>query len=161
MLFAEGASAPSSDSGYTLVDFTFNVTLITDGDTLEHDTNASLNFGTIPSSGVSRTITVRPNGSGTCAGAGCVVPMDISADSFTFHSTSASSVTVGLPPNNTVQLSDGAGHYLSVNDFTSSCNGSCTMTNPDLTFTVGGTITLPGGSTVGNYEGNYGVSVTY
>lgn len=71
------------------------------------------------------------------------------------------SVTVGLPPNNTVQLSDGAGHHLSVNNFTSSCNGSCTMSGSDLTFSVGGTLTVPGGSVAGDYEGTYPVSVLY
>ena len=161
VLFAEGDRMPSSDSDYTPVDFPFTITLVTDGDNFEHDANASLNFGTIPASTSTRTFTVGANGSGSCTGSGCVVPGDIAADSFTFHSTSASSVTVGLPPNNTVQLSDGAGHHLSVNNFTSSCNGSCTMSGSDLTFSVGGTLTVPGGSSAGDYEGTYPVSVLY
>ena len=59
------------------------------------------------------------------------------------------------------RVSKSCGNDLTVNNFTSSCGNNCTTSNGSATFTVGSTISVPGGSSVGNYIGTYPVSVTY
>ncbi len=125
---------------------------------LAHDDNAALNFGTFCSSADQpQSLTVTP--SGTIGASTAVCPVSgVSADSFTFTSYSATSFTVTLPTSTTLHGPDPSG--LEVNSFTSSCN-TCTVTNGTGNFTVGGTISVPVGTTPGDYEGTYQVSVTY
>ncbi|MBQ6223774.1 MAG: DUF4402 domain-containing protein, partial [Campylobacter sp.] len=109
---------------------------------LVHDTGAKLNFGSFCSSSIV-----------------CPISNDISADSFTFTSADMSApFSVNLPAGS-VSISNGT-DSLSISNFTSSCT-SCTTTGGQATFTIGATITVPGGVSSGDYTGNYPVSVTY
>lgn len=157
--FAEGSSnEPTSD--YQDCDITFSVTIVTpETATLSHDNDAHLNFGTLCRSGQAQTITVSPNGTVTSSNVLCS-PNAVSADSFTFHSTAVSTAAVSLPASS-ITLSNGSGGTLTVDNFQSSCTGSCALVNNDLSFTVGGTLTVPGGALAGDYTGTYAVSVTY
>ena len=155
--FAEGSSNEPPSSAYAPFNITFSVTLITQATEFSHDANAKLDFGTLCTSSQQQTLTVSPTGQAT--GPVCGSGTNISADSFTFRSSSANSVSVTLPASAT--LSNGSGGQLTVNNFTSSCVGSCALTNNQLTITVGGTLTVPVGAATGEYEGTYQVGVTY
>ena len=157
--FAEGSSVPSSDGDYTLVDFSFSVTLITPGANLTHDTNAYLDFGTIPALSSAQTITVSAGGVGSCTGSGCTVPAGISTDSFTFSDANNTPFTVTLP-SSPVTLEGGAS-TLTVDSFTSDCTATCTPTGGTKTFHVGGTLHVPANPSAGDYSKAYTVGVTY
>lgn len=155
--FAEG-SASEPTSGYQYCNMTFSATLVMpETATFSHDLNAKLDFGTLCTSLQQQTLTVSPTGQATSPV--CGSGTNISADSFTFRSSSANSVSVTLPASAT--LSNGSGGQLAVNNFTSSCVGSCALTNNQLTIRVGETLTVPGGAATGEYEGTYQVGVTY
>ncbi|MBR4508330.1 MAG: DUF4402 domain-containing protein [Elusimicrobiaceae bacterium] len=126
---------------------------------LVHDTGAKLNFGSFCSSDQTQTLTVTPAGTVGSSSVVCPISNDISADSFTFTSADMSApFSVNLPAGS-VSISNGT-DSLSISNFTSSCT-SCTTTGGQATFTIGATITVPGGVSSGDYTGNYPVSVTY
>ena len=157
--FAEGSSSEPT-SGYQYVNMTFSVTIVMpEISTLSHDSGAYLDFGTLCYSGQAQTITVAPNGTITSSNVLCA-PNAVSADSFTFHSTAVSTAAVSVPASS-ITLSNGGNGTLTVNNFQSSCTGSCALVNNDLTFTVGGTLSVPAGAPIGDYTGSYQVTVTY
>jgi hypothetical protein len=161
--FSEGGPAEASlIYDYIPFSITFSVTIITPRDALEHNTNAALNFGTFcKSTTQNQSLIVNADGS---VGAHSMVcdptPATISADSFTVNLSSAPSYSVNLPA--TASLNGSNGGELTVSNFTTSCgNSPCTVTGGSGSFSVGGTINVPANSPVGDYEGTYGVSITY
>ena len=153
-------TTPPDPSEYASVNFTFTITLITEGTSLEHDEGAALNFGTFCRSTQTQTLTVPPAGNAQKDSSMlCPLSMDVSADSFTFKSSQASTFSVNFPQP-TITLS-GPGNNVQVSNFTSSCSNSCTLTNHTANIAVGGTITVPGNSPTGEYMGNYPISITY
>lgn len=129
--FAEGDSADPGDSAYTPFSITFSVTLVTPGGgvVLEHDDDASLNFGTLCRANQAQTLTITPAGTVEGPNVACPVSADITSDSFTVSSSSSTSFSVALP--NTITLSSG-NTDLSVTDTTSSCSGGCSVGAGDL-----------------------------
>ncbi len=124
---------------------------------LRHDQNAALDFGNICRSSTQQTITVRADGTATPTNTLC--PLTTThADSFTVTGNTGQSFDVSLPA--TASISNGS-DTLTIDNFTSSCTTNCVLENGAHTFTVGGTLTVPGGSSVGEYTGSYPVSITY
>ena len=124
----------------------------------EHDNGAKIDFGTFCRSNQTQTLTVTSAGTEGSSNYVCHSG-SVSADSFTL-STASSSVSFSVTlPTSPITLSNGV-DTLTVNNFTSSCT-SCMTSNGSATFTVGATISIPGGSSVGSYTGTYPVSVTY
>lgn len=146
------------NSGYTNLSVDVSITIM-GGNSLEHDTNASLDFGTFCASNSSQTLTVAP-ATGTNS---TICPQTAtSADSFTFTSSGVSSFNVSFPAS--VTLTGSNGGSATVTNLTSSCPSNvCSVSSGTTTFTVGGTISIPGGasSPPGDYAGNYIVNVTY
>ena len=124
---------------------------------LAHDSNAALNFGEICTSNVQQTITVPASGAATAVNARCPLTAT-SADSFTVTGNTGQSFYVGLPAS--VTISRGS-NSLTIDNFTSSCSPSCTLSGSTHTFKVGGTLTVPIEAAAGEYTGTYSVSVTY
>ena len=124
---------------------------------LAHDQNAALDFGNICRSSTQQTITVRPDSTATSTNTLCPLT-NTRADSFTATGNIGQSFDVSLPA--TASISNGS-DTLTIDNFTSSCTTNCVLENGAHTFTVGGTLTVPGGSSVGEYTGSYPVSITY
>ena len=129
---------------------------------ISHNTNAALNFGTFcKSTTQNQSLTVNADGSVGANTVACAPPpATISADSFTVNLSSVPSYSVNLPA--TASLNGSNGGELTVSNFTTSCgNSPCTVTGGSGSFAVGGTINVPANPPVGDYEGTYGVSITY
>lgn len=127
---------------------------------IEHPTGGELNFGTFCASSQPQTLTVTPTGGIGSSNVSCPVDSaNISADRFVFHSTPGTSFSVNLPASAT--LSNATDGSLTITNFSSSCIPSCVLSTQEQEFTVGGTITVPGNSPIGEYTGSYPVSVTY
>ena len=124
----------------------------------EHDNGAKIDFGTFCRSNQTQTLTVTSAGTEGSSSVACHSGT-VSADSFTLN-TAASSVSFSVTLPTSATLSNGVDN-LTVNNFTSSCGNNCMTSNGSATFTVGATISIPGGSSVGSYTGTYPVSVTY
>ena len=161
--YVESSSAWNkvNDADFIPVNLTFSITLITQGTSVEHDANAALNFGTFCLSSQTQTLTLSPSGSVTGSSMVCPPSADLSADSFTFKSSQASTFSVGVPSSPVNLTNAVTGDTLQVTNFTPSCSTSCTLLNNTATITVGGTLTVPGSSPVGEYTGAYPVSITY
>lgn len=146
-------------SSYQSADFEFTFTIIGDS-SLEHDTGAELDFGTICASSAQQTLTVTPAGAiGPSSTNAC--PTTVTADSFTFSNPDSVSFSVTLPSSATLTNTSGGGGTLTVNNFTYSCGGSCVVSSGSKTFTVGATLNIPSSPIVGEYTGTYPVSVTF
>lgn len=157
--FAEGGAAEPADSEYQPFSITFSITLITPVSAFEHDTGASLDFGTFCKSSQTQTLTVTTAGAAGSHSTLCS-PTNVSADSFTVTLPTSTNFSVSLP-SQAVDISNGQNKVL-VNNFTSSCDGGgCTVTGASKQFFVGGTITVYPTATVGEYQGSYPVSITY
>ncbi len=159
--FAEGSSTEPSSSAYSPFNITFSITLVTPGNSLEHDENATLNFGTFCKASQTQNLTILPNGTVATSSTVCPASADISADSFTFKSSQASSFSVAVPSTPVTLTNPITGTTLQVSNFQPSCTSSCTVLNNTATVTVGGTLTVPGSADIGDYTGSYPISITY
>lgn len=146
-----------STGSWTNMTVTINV-YIAPHMSLAHNQGAALDFGNIcRSTTTQQTITVRPDGTSTATNPVC--PLTAThADSFTATGNAGQSFSVNLPASATISNGQDS---LTLNNFTSSCSTSCTLSNSTHTFTVGGTLTVPKDVTTGEYTGNYPVSITY
>ncbi len=125
---------------------------------VSHD-SASLNFGKICSIATgTQTITVGTDGSVTSPTNLFCPAQGTSADSFTVTGNSDDTFSVSLPAS--ITLSNGVDN-LTVSNLTSSCTNNCVLTDNHHTFTVGGTLTIPAGVSVGHYQNNYTVTINY
>lgn len=123
---------------------------------VSHD-SAALNFGTIcRSTTQQQVLTIAPDGG--VSGTYVCPTQNTSADSFTVTGNIGQSFYVTLP--NTVTITNGSTN-LTVSNLTSSCTNNCVLTDNHYTFTVGGTLTIPAGVSVGHYQNNYTVTINY
>lgn len=143
---------------YQDADFVFSLTVI--GSTsLEHNTGAQLDFGTICTSTSAQTLIVTPDSTLSPSSTN-VCPTSVTADSFTFSNPDSVSFSVTVPNSATLTNTSNSA-TLTANNFTYSCNGSCTTSSGSKTFTVGATLNVPASPSPGDYVGSYSVSVTY
>ena len=127
-----------------------------------HDQGAKLDFGQLCFSTNPQTVTVSPAGGSSGSSLACPLTGTISADSFTVSASNTVSYTVTLPSSPITLSRDGSQDTLTVDSFASSCSGSCSVgSSGSSTFTVGGTLHVPGGTSAGEYTGTYPVSITY
>ena len=123
---------------------------------VEHN-SASLNFGRICTVATQQTLTIAPNGNVSSTNLFCP-SQGTSADSFTVTGNVGQSFSVSLP--STVTITSGS-DSLTVSNLTSSCSSNCSLTDHTYNFNVGGTLTVPANAPVGNYQGNYQLTITY
>ncbi len=159
--FAEGNASEPTSSAYSPFSITFSITLVTPGNSLEHDENAALNFGTFCKATQTQSLTILPNGNVGTSSMVCPASADISADSFTFNSAQATSFSVSVPSAPVSLTNPITGSTLQVSNFQPSCASSCTTLNNTANITVGGTLTVPSNADIGDYTGSYPVSVIY
>lgn len=126
---------------------------------LTHTGGASLNFGRVcaPWSGNTGTITVTPSGAVSASNVECY-SNNVSADSFSVTGAANSGYSVILPSS--VNINNGS-RSLTINNFTSSCTNCTLGRGGSGAFSVGGTLSVPSGTSAGTYSGSYTVSVVY
>lgn len=124
---------------------------------LAHHNGSALNFGTLCRSNSQQTITIAYDGTVSSSSVSCPVTGDVSADVFDVVAPTGFAYNISV--DNSTTLSNGT-DTLTVSGLTPSCT-SCTMPSPNDTVTIGGTLTVPAGSSVGEYTGNYRVTLTY
>jgi hypothetical protein len=124
--------------------------------TLQHTSGAAIGFGKF-TTGTGGSVTVTPAGSGSVSGDVTFVSGNANtADAFTVageaNRTFAISTTGGTVSNGAVSMSFA----------TTASSATGTLNNAGAaSFTVGGTLTVPGTATAGNYSGSYNATVTY
>lgn len=150
-------ATPSSNNGNLQLCFTmrFRPTPIS----LTHRGGASLNFGRVcaPWSGNTGTVTLSPSGMVSASNVDCY-SNNVSADSFSVTGAANSGYSVILPSS--VNINNGS-RTLTINNFTSSCTNCTLGSGGSGAFTVGGTLSVPSGTSAGTYSGSYTVSVVY
>lgn len=145
-----------SSGSATALNLSYRVTIIPAAK-LSHHNGSALNFGTLCRSNSQQTITIAPNGTISSSSVSCPVTGDISADAFDVVAPTGFAYNISVDSSTT--LSSGS-NTLTVSGLTPSCT-SCTMASTNDTVTVGGTLTVPASSPVGEYTGNYRVTLTY
>jgi hypothetical protein len=145
-----------SSGSATALNLSYRVTIIPAAK-LSHHNGSALNFGTLCRSSNQQTITIAPNGTISSSSVSCPVTGDVSADVFDVVAPTGFAYNISVDSSTT--LSSGS-NTLTVSGLTPSCT-SCTMASTNDTVTVGGTLTVPASSPVGEYTGNYRVTLTY
>ena len=119
----------------------------------------ALYFGTIaPSLSAGDTVIVSPTGAKTCGAELTCLTEDHTAARFNVTGEADASYTIDLPTS--IQISNGAGSNMTVNNFTGSkSNGTLVAGEDD--FTVGGTLAVAANQATGEYTGTFTVTVEY
>lgn len=125
--------------------------------TLHHETTDALNFGIIVQPEADTTVTVAPNGNVTDGtGVQHVAGETISADTFTVEGLGDAHYAVKLPT--AAATLTGPSGTMTVDTFTTDAAGS---NNTATAFHIGGTLHIAQDQPVGEYTGNYPISITY
>lgn len=113
--------------------------------------------------GTGGSVAIAPSGARSASGgvvlvaskAGAAAQFSVSGDpNFTY--------AIGLPVNGTVTLSDGAGHSMNVNNFTSSPSVTGQLSGAGTQqLSVGATLSVSSNQPTGSYSGSFVVSVDY
>ena len=122
-----------------------------------------MNFGNIAvAASTGGTVILSTSGSRTTGGSGGVtLPATtgaVTAASFTVAGASGYSYAITLPSSCTI--SDGSGHTMTVNSFTSNPSSIGTLTGGSSTLNVGATLNVSAAQTANTYTNSTGVSVT-
>lgn len=118
---------------------------------------AVLSFGNIAVDANPGTVALDPATSARSVTGGCTLPAAIgTVTPATFNVTGVSGYTYGItipnPVADVITLSDGAGHTMTVDTWTSTPSGSGTLTGGSQVLTVGATLHVGGGQTAGTYN---------
>ena len=120
---------------------------------------APLYFGTIaPSTTASDTVIVNAAGAKTCGAELTCLTTDHTPAAFDVTGEADYSYSITLPSS--VNISNGAGGTMAVNNFTGS-KASGTLTAGADDFTVGGTLAVAANQASGEYTGTFAVTVEY
>ena len=120
---------------------------------------AALYFGTVaPSLTASDTVVVSPAGAKSCGAELTCLTDDHTAAAFNVTGEADQSYTIDLPSS--IQISNGAGANMTVNNFTGS-KATGTLVSGADTFTVGGTLGVAANQATGEYTGTFTVAVEY
>ena len=123
---------------------------------LTHTAGSTLNFGKI-TVGAGGTVVVTSGGTGSVTGdVGFVPGSTNAADAFTL--TGDNSRAFGITTTNST-ITNGS-KTMAFTTTPSAASGTTSATGT-YSFTVGGTLTVVGNETPGNYTGNYNATVTY
>lgn len=123
-----------------------------------------LRFGNIASGSESSEISVAatPEGARNVVTGDAMLPNvtgDFGAASFTIKGETGASITVTVPEADDEITLAGPGGNLTVTDFISSVSGSTTIDGGSFVLYIGGSITVPSGTTGGSYSVANGISV--
>lgn len=119
----------------------------------------ALYFGTIaPSLSSADTVVVSPAGAKSCGAELTCLTDDHTAAAFNVTGEADLSYTIDLPTS--IQISNGAGANMTVNNFTGSKANGTLVSGAD-SFTVGGTLAVAANQATGEYTGTFTVAVEY
>lgn len=154
--FAAVASTPAFAAGNTQTQQGTATATVIAPITLQHTNGAAIGFGKF-TTGTGGTVVVSPTGVGSPTGDVTFVSGNTNtADAFTVggeaNRTFAITTTGGSVSNGSVSMS----FSTTPSAATGTLNNSGTAA-----FSVGGTLTVPGTATAGNYVGTYDATVTY
>ncbi|NCP22514.1 MAG: DUF4402 domain-containing protein [Erythrobacter sp.] len=124
--------------------------------TLEHVNGAALNFGTFTTGDAGGTIVVDQTGVGTSTGEVTLMGGSVEA---------ADAFTVAGDPNRAFTIATAGGSVTNgtdtMNFTTSAATSGALDAAGESEFSVGGTLSVAGGESAGNYAGSYNVTVAY
>ncbi len=120
---------------------------------------SALYFGTVaPSLTADDTVVVSSAGAKTCGAELTCLTDDHTAAEFDVTGEADASYTIDLP--NAVQISNGAGGNMTVDNFTGSKSNGTLVAGED-NFAVGGTLAVAANQATGEYTGTFTVAVEY
>jgi len=126
---------------------------------LQISNSTALYFGTIaPSLTSADEVVVTPAGAKSCGAELTCLTDDHTAALFNVSGEADASYTIDLPSK--IDISNGAGAVMEVNDFTGS-KSSGTLVSGSDNFTVGGTLEVTANQPTGEYTGTFTVAVEY
>ncbi len=124
---------------------------------------ASLAFGTFVATGAGN-VSVRPDGARLATGGAWLLAQggNASPARFSVQVTPEMVYAITLPAVGSVQLSDGAGHTMSLQAFTHDAGGMATLSsNGTAQFNVGASLSFGAVQPKGAYSGAFSVIVNY
>ena len=123
--------------------------------------NTSLSFGSF-TAGSGGTVAVSAAGARSKTGGVILSSQGVaSASQFTVTGTSSATVTISLPTDGTVLLSDGS-HTMALTGFVSNPNATGILSGGGtLTISVGAVLNVGNAQPPGNYTGSFNVTVNY
>lgn len=124
----------------------------------------NLSFGTFVAASAG-TVSVGADGSRAQSGGAFVLNQgsNVAAPAqFSVHGKANAVYAITLPADNTVLMSDGAGHVMTVKTFTSNLSGMSILSkNGNGQFSVGATLSVSPQQARGSYTGTFSVIVNY
>lgn len=124
--------------------------------TLEHVSGAALNFGTLTTGDAGGTVVVDQSGVGTTTGEVTLLGGSVeAADSFTVAGDANRAFTIATAGGSVTNGTD------TMNFTTTAATSGALDASGAAAFSVGGTLSIAGGESAGNYTGSYDVTVAY
>lgn len=123
----------------------------------------NLSFGTFVATSAG-TVAVAPDGSRAQTGGVFVLNQGglAAAAQFSVHGKANATYAITLPADNTVAMSDGKGHSMTVKAFTSNLSGLNILSkNGNGQFNIGATLNVAASQARGSYTGTFAVIVNY
>lgn len=123
-----------------------------------------LSFGSFVAS-TGGTISVKTGGARSTTGGVIAVGQgttDVAAAQFRISGTANATVSITLPADNVVVLSDGQSHTMKLKSFVSNPSGTGTLNGAGKkTVRIGATLVVGSGQVPGTYSGTFPVTVNY
>lgn len=132
---------------------------------IEISKTTDLHFGTMVSTASEGTCTVSATSNERTQDGGVTLLTQtptFSRAEFSVGGDANATYSITLPADETISISDGDGHSLSVDNFTHSAGVTPTLDESgEDDFFVGATLTVQASSTAGTYTGNFSITVAY